>query len=170
VLVLGIIVGIAGSIFVKRILSGKSTKTKVSELQINSFIENMKSVGELVVFKVFTKEIVTAADHWLGQVGKKYLTWLISKMKMAMIFQFEINFWYDLKSSDFRVTDAGDGSCVITMPQCLYNISTDFHSDNYSTIRRPFPARIVFLFLSMIAGYSCASKALQKVSVNVFSF
>jgi len=123
VLVLGIIVGIAGYIFIKRIFSGKSTKTKVSELQIYSFIENMKSVGELVVFKVFTKEIVTAADHWLGEVGKKYLTWLISKMKMAMIFQFEINFWYDLKSSDFRVTDSGDGSFVIIMPQCLYDIS-----------------------------------------------
>ena len=123
VLVLGIIVGIAGSIFIKRIVSPKSPKAKISEMQIYSFIENMKSVGELVVFKVFTKEIVTAADHWLGKIGKNYLTWLISKMKMAMIFQFEINFWYDLTSSDFKVTNAEDGSFVIIMPQCLYDIS-----------------------------------------------
>jgi hypothetical protein len=47
---------------------------------------------------------------------------------------------------------------------------TDFHSDNHSIIRRPFPARIVFLFLSMIADYSGVSMALQKVSVSVFSF
>ena len=73
VLVLGITVGIAGSIFIKRIFFGTSTKTQVSELQIYSFIENMKSVGELVVFKVFTKEIVTAAHHWPGEVEKSTL-------------------------------------------------------------------------------------------------
>jgi hypothetical protein len=44
-------------------------------------------------------------------------------MKMAMVFQFEINFWYDLKSRDFRVTDAGQDRFMITMPRCLYNIN-----------------------------------------------
>jgi len=54
--------------------------------------------------------------------------------------------------------------------RATFFLITDFHSDNHNTIRRPFPARIVFLFLSMIADYSGASKALQKVSVSVFSF
>ena len=90
--VLGILVGVLGSIFV---LKGFRRK---KSYHIHSFLENMKSVGELVVFKAFTKEIVTTADHWLGNAGKKYLTWLMSEMKMAMIFQFEINFWYDLKN------------------------------------------------------------------------
>jgi hypothetical protein len=114
--VLGILLGVFGSIFV---LKGFRKK---QEYHIHSFLENMKSVGELVVFKAFTKEIVTTADHWLGNAGKKYLTWLMSEMKMAMIFQFEINFWYDLKSRDFQVKDAGEGKFMITMPQCLYNI------------------------------------------------
>ncbi len=121
--VLGIVLGVAGSIFFRKIFTFKRRKEKTSEYQIYSFVENMKSVGELVVFKAFTKEIVTAADHWLGVVGKKYLTWLVSNMKMAMIFQFEIDFWYDLRSPDFTVTDSGDGRLVITMPQCLYDIS-----------------------------------------------
>ena len=114
--VLGLIVGIVGSILAKRVFRRKQ------EYHIHSFLENMKSVGELVVFKAFTKEIVTTADHWLGNVGKKYLTWLMSEMKMAMIFQFEINFWYDLRSKDFRVKDEGEGKFIIAMPQCLYNI------------------------------------------------
>jgi hypothetical protein len=83
----------------------------------------MKSVGELVVFKAFTKEIVTAAKHWFGDVGKRYLTWLVSNKKMAIVFEFEINFWYDLKNPDFTVTDAGVDTFNIKMPQCLYDIS-----------------------------------------------
>ena len=64
-MVLGIILGIAGSIAVRRSLRRKQ------EYHIYSFLENMKSVGELVVFKAFTKEIVTTADHWLGKAGKR---------------------------------------------------------------------------------------------------
>lgn len=114
---LGIIAGVAGAVFVMKGFGKKQ------QYHIHSFMENMRSVGELVVFKAFTKEIVTTADHWLGNMGKKYLTWLMSEMKMAMIFQFEINFWYDLNSNEFQVQESGEGKYVITMPQCLYNIA-----------------------------------------------
>ena len=122
-IVIGIVLGVAGSIIVKKAFSKKVSGEGTKQHQIYAFVENMQSVGELVVFKAFTKEIVTTADHWLGKVGKKYLTWLMSNMKMAMVFQFEINFWYDLKSLDFRVTDAGQGWFMIKMPKCLYNIN-----------------------------------------------
>ena len=122
-IVIGIILGVAGSILVKKTFGKKASGEGKKEHQIYAFVENMKSVGELVVFKAFTKEIVTTAENWLGKVGKKYLTWLMSNMKMAMVFQFEINFWYDLKSSDFKVTDAGQGRFMIAMPKCLYNIN-----------------------------------------------
>ena len=118
-IVIGIVLGVAGSIIVKKAFGKKVSGEGTKQHQIYAFVENMKSVGELVVFKAFTKEIVTTADHWLGKVGKKYLTWLMSNMKMAMVFQFEINFWYDLKSTDFKVTDAGQGRFMITMPKCL---------------------------------------------------
>ena len=114
---LGIVAGVGGTAY---FIKGYKRK---QEYEIQSFFENMKAVGELIVFKAFTKEIVTTADHWLGNLGKKYLTWLMSEMKMAMIFQFEINFWYDLKSEDFKVSESDEGKYVITMPQCLYNIA-----------------------------------------------
>lgn len=119
----GIILGVVGGIAIRKMLHKRSSKTSVQEHQIYSFVENMKSVGELVVFKAFTKEIVTAAKHWFGDVGKRYLTWLVSNKKMAIVFEFEINFWYELKSPDFIVTDAGEGKFNIKMPQCLYDIS-----------------------------------------------
>jgi hypothetical protein len=122
-IVIGIVLGVAGSIIVKRAFGKKGPGEGTKQHQIYAFVENMKSVGELVVFKAFTKEIVTTAENWLGKVGKKYLTWLMSNMKMAMVFQFEINFWYDLKSPDFKVTDAAQHRFMITMPQCLYNIN-----------------------------------------------
>ncbi len=56
-------------------------------------------------------------------MGKRYLTWLVSNKKMAMVFEFEINFRYDLKSPDFTVADAEEGEFTIKMPQCLYDIS-----------------------------------------------
>ena len=121
-IVIGIVLGVAGSIIVRKAFRKKARGEGTKEHQIYAFVENMKSVGELVVFKAFTKEIVTTAENWLGKVGKKYLTWLMSNMKMAMVFQFEISFWYDLKSRDFKVTDAGQDSFMITMPKCLYNI------------------------------------------------
>jgi hypothetical protein len=65
---------------------------------------------------------VPTADHWLGKAGKDYLSWLMFEMKMAMIFRFEINFWYDLRSPHLKVTDTGQGSFMIPMPQCLYTI------------------------------------------------
>jgi hypothetical protein len=123
VLLLGVIVGAVGAIATRRMFSKKSFKDRLPEHQIYSFVENMKSVGELIVFKAFTKEIVTAARHWFGDAGKRYLTWLVSNKKMAMVFEFEINFRYDLKSPDFTVSDAGEGKFNINMPQCLYDIS-----------------------------------------------
>jgi hypothetical protein len=123
VLVFGILVGAGGVIGIRRMFRKKGPKSTVPEYQIHSFLENLKSVGELVVFKAFTKEIVTAAANWFGDTGKRYLTWLVSNKKMAMVFEFEINFRYDLKSPDFAVSDAGDGKFNIRMPQCLYDIS-----------------------------------------------
>jgi hypothetical protein len=123
VLFFGVLLGVTGAIGVRRIFQKKISKNSVQGHQMYSFVENMKSVGELVVFKAFTKEIVTAAKHWFGDLGKRYLTWLVSNKKMAIVFEFELNFWYDLKSPDFTVTDAGERTFNIKMPQCLYDIS-----------------------------------------------
>lgn len=90
------------------------------EISIHSSIERFRAIGQLSVFKVITKEIVTETDHSWGEFGAKYLGWVLSKKKMAMIFEFEIDFRYDLRSPDFRIEPAGAGGSIITMPPCLH--------------------------------------------------
>ena len=92
------------------------------KIQIFSSVENLRSVGELIVFKIITKEIVTTAEHWFGEKGKRYFQWLISTKKMAMIFEFEIDFRYDLQSADFIIEDKGNSHYLLKMPQCLYEV------------------------------------------------
>ena len=89
---------------------------------IHASIEELRSVGELVVFKIITKEIVTTAEHWFGQWGKKYFQWLASTRKMAMIFEFEIDFRYNLRSSGFAVESLGLKKYRLKMPKCFYQI------------------------------------------------
>lgn len=90
---------------------------------VYSSIEQLKSVGLLSVYKVFTKEIVTEIDHSWGQIGKEYLSWFLTNKKMAMIFNFEIDFRYDLKSDDFKILKGeGEGSYTLQMPPCRHDI------------------------------------------------
>tara|TARA_B100000809_G_scaffold214708_1_gene219630 strand:+ start:1910 stop:2626 length:717 start_codon:yes stop_codon:yes gene_type:complete len=88
-----------------------------------SSIENLRSVGELTAFRIHTKEIVTAENHSLGQWGKKYMNWLLSTKKMALILSFDTDFKYDLRSPDFQIAgaDNADGT-AIQMPPCYYDI------------------------------------------------
>jgi len=92
------------------------------DITIHSTIQHMKSIGQLSVFKVFTKEIVTQTDHSWGEFGAKYLSWAVSGRKMAMIFEFEVDFRYDLRRSEFRIDERRAGEYVITMPPCLHEV------------------------------------------------
>jgi hypothetical protein len=97
------------------------------EVTVHSSIQELKSIGQLSVYKVLTKEIVTEVDHSWGEIGKKYLSWILSGKKMAMIFMFEIDFRYDLRSPDFQIVEA-DGGYVFRMPPCLRETSIrDIH-------------------------------------------
>ena len=51
------------------------------QITIHSSIEDMRSIGELAVYKVFTKEIVTETDHSWGQFGERYLSWVLTQKK-----------------------------------------------------------------------------------------
>lgn len=91
-----------------------------ADVTVHSSIENIRSVGELVVFRMVTKEIVTAADHTFGETGKRYLSWLFTEKKMAMVFQFGIDFKFNLQSPDFAIVDRGNGAYRLRMPDCMY--------------------------------------------------
>jgi hypothetical protein len=92
------------------------------EVRIYSSIEQLRSVGELVAFKMVTKEIVTASQHWFGDTGKRYFQWLVSTKKMAMIFEFDIDFRYDLRSPDFKIEQLNENRYTLKMPPCLYQV------------------------------------------------
>ncbi len=87
---------------------------------VHGSLESLRAIGELSVFKALTKEIVTTSDHSWGEFGRKYLDWVYSSRKMAMIFEFEIDFRYDLKRSDFQIIGVGTGSYILHMPPCFY--------------------------------------------------
>ncbi len=97
--------------------------SKGPSIDSHSFIQELRSIGELRVYKALTKEIVTAKDHWLGDTGKKYFEWLTSTKKMVMIFEFDIGFAYDLTHPDFAIEETGIAQFRVTMPRCNYEIN-----------------------------------------------
>ena len=92
------------------------------QITIHSSIEDMRSIGELAVYKVFTKEIVTETDHSWGQFGERYLSWVLTQNKMAMVFEFEIEFRYNLRNNAFQIEPLGQGAYNIKMPPCQHEV------------------------------------------------
>jgi hypothetical protein len=92
------------------------------EIRIFSSIERLRAIGQLSVYKVMTKEIVTETDHTWGEFGTRYLGWVLSSKKMAMIFEFEIDFRYNLQSPLFEIAETGEATYAITMPPCDYEV------------------------------------------------
>ena len=103
----------------KRLKKGK----KEAKTEITTDITKLKSVGELSVFKIYSKEIVTRKDSAFSGLMDKLLGWTMTKKQIAVIVEFEIDFVYDLKSKDFKIEDAGDGTFRVKMPQCKYKFS-----------------------------------------------
>jgi Protein of unknown function (DUF4230) len=102
-------------------------KAKNAQVHVHSTVENFRAIGELSVFKAITKEIVTSSDHAFGEFGEKYLSWAFTKKKMVMIFEFELDFRYDLKRDDFMIDIVplhnNTRKAVITMPPCSFDLA-----------------------------------------------
>jgi hypothetical protein len=123
ILISGIIgFGLGVLLFIAILVYRRKKRKSDEKVQVFTSIEEIRQVGELVAFKIVTKEIVTAADHWFGDIGKKYFLWLISTKKMAMIFEFSIDFKYDLRSPDFTIQHVEDNKYRMKMPKCFYDI------------------------------------------------
>ena len=88
------------------------------KVDVQGGIEHMRSIGHLSVYRAFTREIVTETDHSWGDFGRKYLSWILSSRKMAMIFEFEIDFRYDLRDPNFLIESVDDERVEIRMPAC----------------------------------------------------
>jgi hypothetical protein len=118
--VLAIIVVVLALVVAFLIVRLRRTASPAKEISVRSSLETVRSIGHLSVFKVFTKEIVTETDHSWGSFGKKYLSWVLSNKKMAMIFEFEIDFRYDLRSGEFSIAEVSEGRFVFTLPPCMH--------------------------------------------------
>ncbi len=90
--------------------------------EVHTFVTGLKAVGDLSVFRARTKEIITASDHWFGEFGKKYMSWLLSTKQMTMIFEFDVDFRYNLLSPELEVTSDASGAYYITLPPCHHEV------------------------------------------------
>jgi len=122
-MVLGIAVGFLAALALHIAWRARLRRRKGSsptQVRVYSSIEDMRSIGQLSVFKIHTKEIVTATDHSFGEIGRKYLEWMVSSKKMAMIIAFDIDFRYDLESREFTIDEKSSRRYRLTMPRCFY--------------------------------------------------
>ncbi|WP_107788256.1 DUF4230 domain-containing protein [Campylobacter concisus] len=122
-LILAILLAVLAFAFYRSNKALKKAKDDSENLSVSTEISQLKSIGELSVFQVYSKEIVTKTDHAFGNFGKEYLRWLISEKKLSMIFEFEINFIYDLTSPKLEITQIANSSYKIKMSPCKYKFS-----------------------------------------------
>ncbi len=101
---------------------GKSVKV-ANAINHESFITSMKAMGELNAFRIMTKEVITASDHWLGEFGKKYLNWLLSEQRITLVIEFDVDFKYDLNDPRFCIKKTGaENGFEIIMPTCNHEV------------------------------------------------
>ncbi len=103
------------------LIARKPWPARANDTHSHVSLEGMRAVGELSVFKVITKEIVTETDYSFGEFGRKYLRWAFSQKKLAMIFEFQIDFRYDLRSPQFSIV--ATESAQLTLPPVRAEIS-----------------------------------------------
>ena len=123
---IGILIGGAGGFLIGYVWNKFQTKEKShsTKLNVSSYLVR---IGELRVYRAYMKEIVTSVDHIWGDIGKKYFSWMLSEKKLAMVFEFEVDFVYNLLSKDFKVIDDYKG-VFIKMPKCKYDVKIkDFY-------------------------------------------
>ena len=108
------------------VLYRQNLKLRLHENQkadIKNDITQMRNIGELSVFRIYSKEIVTKKDDAIGGFWSTLFGWSMSKKQIAIIFEFEIEFIYDLMSSDFSINSLSDMKYSIKMPPCSYKYS-----------------------------------------------
>jgi hypothetical protein len=123
-LLVGLVIGGASAWLWTR--KRKSDKVVVVAPTVASQITELRSVGELRVFKGVSKDILTHVDHSFGDFGKKYLSWAFTKKKLAMVFEFEMDFSYDLRSEGVTLRNEATQSgsiAIVTLPPCKVDVS-----------------------------------------------
>lgn len=121
-ILVGLGVALAVSLAWRLARRGRRGTSSAPAVNVESFVTSMRAVGELSVYRVMTKEVITASDHWFGQFGKKYLNWLLSSQQITLIMEFDVDFRYDLTDPRFSVVPEGPSSCRVVMPPCRHEV------------------------------------------------
>jgi hypothetical protein len=121
-ILVGLLVAVVAGVTWRFARRGRKQKPSSPAVNVESFITSMRSVGELSVYRVMTKEVITASDHWFGDFGKKYLNWLLSSQRITLIMEFDVDFRYDLTDPRFKVEMTGPSSCRVILPPCHHEV------------------------------------------------
>jgi Protein of unknown function (DUF4230) len=98
-----------------------------AQTDLRSELVELRAIGELSVFRVVTKDILTHTDHSFGDFGRRYLKWAFSQKKLAMVFEFEIDFRFDLRDPALKIetgviTPQGGRFAYLTLPACTCSV------------------------------------------------
>lgn len=124
-IVFGLVIMLLIGVGVGWLLRRKPVSAAVTEQR--SEITELRAIGELSVFRVVTKDILTHTDHSFGDFGKRYLKWAFSQKKLAMVFEFEIDFRFDLRDPGMNIdtgviTPQGGRYVYLTLPAAKANV------------------------------------------------
>lgn len=101
---------------------GRSGRKEAEVVSRESFITSMKAMGELNAFRIMTKEVITASDHWFGEFGRKYLKWLLSEQRITLVIEFDVDFRYDLNDPQFNIIRRTEGDFLLIVPPCRHEV------------------------------------------------
>jgi Protein of unknown function (DUF4230) len=112
-------IGLAGGWLVGRFTGRKPRKV---EIDLHRTVSEFRALGELSAFKAVSKDLITHVDHSFGDFGKKYLSWAFTKKKLAMLFEFEMDFRFDLRSEEVKIETQGQHA-IVHLPQAKVDVA-----------------------------------------------
>ncbi len=120
--VIGLLIMLAVGIGLGLLIRRRSTRS-TARTELRSELLDLRAIGELSVFRVVTKDILTHTDHGFGEFGRRYLKWAFSQKKLAMVFEFEMDFRFDLRDPALKletgvITPQGGRFAHLTLPAC----------------------------------------------------
>jgi len=133
----GLLAAIVAGVTWRLARRGRARRRAPAAPTIESFVTSMRAVGELSVFRIMTKEVITASEHWFGEFGKKYLSWLLSEQRITLVMEFDVDFRYDLNDPDFSCELLGDDAYRVTLPPCSHEVlirDLRIHSEDKSEL------------------------------------
>jgi Protein of unknown function (DUF4230) len=116
---IALFIGLAGGWLVGRFTGRKPRKV---EIDLHRTVSEFRALGELSAFKAVSKDLITHVDHSFGDFGKKYLSWAFTKKKLAMLFEFEMDFRFDLRSEEVKIETQGQHA-IVHLPQAKVDVA-----------------------------------------------